>query len=80
VARLYSTAVVELTAEQKADFAGNCMALSDDTVWMSARASAALTDAQRKQLAEAGFTLRAVALDEIEKAGGSLRCCVAEIF
>ena len=80
LAGLYSPAVVELTAVQKADFAGNCMALSDDTVWMSARASAALTDAQRKQLAEAGFTLRAVALDEIEKAGGSLRCCVAEIF
>ena len=27
-----------------------------------------------------GFAIEAVALDEIEKAGGSLRCCVAEIF
>ena len=72
--------MVELTAAQKADFAGNCIALSDDAVWMSTRAAAALAEVQRQQLAEAGFTLRAVALDEIEKAGGSLRCCVAEIF
>jgi len=26
------------------------------------------------------LALRTVELDEIEKAGGSLRCCVAEIF
>jgi N-dimethylarginine dimethylaminohydrolase len=31
-------------------------------------------------LARAGFAVREVALDEIEKAGGSLRCCVAEIY
>lgn len=78
--RLYSPAVVELSAAQKADFAGNCLALSDDAVWMSARAAASLSGLQRRQLAEAGFRLHAVALDEIEKAGGSLRCCVAEIF
>ena len=27
-----------------------------------------------------GFEVVAVALDEIEKAGGSLRCCVGEIY
>jgi N-dimethylarginine dimethylaminohydrolase len=31
-------------------------------------------------LAAAGFAIGSVALDEIEKAGGSLRCCVAEIY
>ena len=31
-------------------------------------------------LAQAGFALRSVDLTEIEKAGGSLRCCVGEIF
>jgi len=31
-------------------------------------------------LETAGFELRGVPLDEIEKAGGSLRCCVAEIY
>jgi N-dimethylarginine dimethylaminohydrolase len=29
---------------------------------------------------DAGFAIRNVALDELEKAGGSLRCCVGEIF
>jgi len=37
-------------------------------------------DAQRASLAEWGFAIGSVPLDEIEKAGGSLRCCVAEIF
>jgi N-dimethylarginine dimethylaminohydrolase len=36
--------------------------------------------AQRELLARCGFAVGAVELDEIEKAGGSLRCCVAEIF
>ena len=36
--------------------------------------------AQRALLAQSGFAIGAVELDEIEKAGGSLRCCVAEIF
>ena len=31
-------------------------------------------------LAGYGFALGTVALDEIEKAGGSLRCCVGEIY
>jgi hypothetical protein len=47
---------------------------------MSARAAAALDPAQLAALTLWGFALRSVALDEIEKAGGSLRCCVGEIF
>ena len=38
------------------------------------------TGNHRVQLVDAGFSLRAVPLDEIEKAGGSLRCCVGEVF
>ena len=34
----------------------------------------------RETLAAAGLAVAAVPLDEIEKAGGSLRCCVAEIY
>jgi hypothetical protein len=49
-------------------------------VWMSARAAASLRADQRDALTRAGFTLRNVDLAEIEKAGGSLRCCVGEIF
>jgi len=47
---------------------------------MSAHAVASLDEAQRATLAEWGFAIGTVDLDEIEKAGGSLRCCVGEIF
>ena len=47
---------------------------------MSRAAATALRPEQRAILETAGFRIRSVALDEIEKAGGSLRCCVAEIF
>jgi hypothetical protein len=71
---------VELSAPQKAAFAGNCLALASDRVWFSQSGAQSLTDGQREVLAEAGFRVEAVALNEIEKAGGSLRCCVAEIY
>ena len=80
IARLYAPRVLALTPAQKADYAGNCLALSDDAVWFSARAAAALTAAQRADLAAWGYAVEAVPLHEIEKAGGSLRCCVGEIF
>ena len=80
IARAYGERALWLTPAQKQDFAGNAIALADDRVWMSATAATALTDAQRQALAGWGFRLGAVELDEIEKAGGSLRCCVAEIF
>ncbi|HWU51474.1 MAG TPA: arginine deiminase-related protein [Tahibacter sp.] len=47
---------------------------------MSTNADASLAEAQRAALAEWGFALGTVELDEIEKAGGSLRCCVGEIY
>ena len=69
-----------LTPAQKQAFAGNAITLSDERVWMSARAAGSLTDAQRARLAGYGFTIGSVELGEIEKAGGSLRCCVGEIY
>ena len=66
--------------EEKAAFAGNCIALSETDVWMSAAAAAALAREHRADLAAWGFAVKAVPLAEIEKAGGSLRCCVAEIY
>jgi len=80
IAQVYAPHVVQLDAAQKADYAGNAIALSPDAVWMSARAAASLRVDQRDALARAGFALRSVDLAEIEKAGGSLRCCVGEIF
>ena len=80
IAALYAPHVVALSAAQKAAFAGNGIALSPDRVWMSQAGAASLDAGQRATLAHAGFALGEVALDEIEKAGGSLRCCVAEIY
>lgn len=80
IAHVYAPNVLRLSSAQKAAFAGNAIALDADRVWMSARAAASLSAAQRADLAAWGFDLRSVALAEIEKAGGSLRCCVGEIF
>lgn len=80
IAAFYAPAVVELSAAEKNGFGGNCIALSDDTVWMSEAAADALAPHNRAALEALGFRIGAVALDEIEKAGGSLRCCVGEVF
>jgi hypothetical protein len=80
IAGLYAPHAIALSAAEQAAFAGNAIALPGDTVWMSQAAADALSPAVRQALASAGFTLRAVPLDAIEAAGGSLRCCVAEVF
>ncbi len=80
IASLYTGCVVWISPRQKQAFAANAISLAADRVWMSGRASMALTDAQREALDASGFSIAAVELGELEKAGGSLRCCVAEIY
>lgn len=80
IASLYAPHVVQCSAAEHAAFVGNAIALSPETVWMSARAGRALTDANRDVLRGAGFDVATVELDAIEAGGGSLRCCVGEIF
>lgn len=80
IARAFDDRALWLTPEQKRDYAGNAITLSNDRVWMSTRAATALTAEQRAALVGWGFRIGSVDLSEIEKAGGSLRCCVAEIF
>lgn len=80
ICALYAPHALRLTAAQQQAFAGNAIAASPDTVWMSSRAAASLGAEQRQALAAAGFGLRHVPLAAIEAAGGSLRCCVAEIY
>lgn len=77
---LYAPHAIRCTAAEHAAFVGNCIALSRDTVWMSAVAGRAAVATTREALAAAGFALRTVELDALEAAGGSLRCCVGEIF
>ncbi|HET6603303.1 MAG TPA: arginine deiminase-related protein [Xanthomonadaceae bacterium] len=77
---LYAPHVIEISAAEKAHFAGNCIALTDRSVWISQTAADALAPSTRAALERTGFAIRSVALDELEKSGGSLRCCVAELF
>ena len=80
IAALYAPHAVLLDPAEKLAFAGNCIAPTSDTVWMSEAAADALRAASRAGFERAGLRVRSVPLDEIEKAGGSLRCCVGEIF
>lgn len=80
IGEAYGGNAVRLSQAQKESFAGNAITLSERRVWMSASGADSLTGEQRAQFAEFGFEVGAVALPEIEKAGGSLRCCVSEIY
>lgn len=80
VAALYGAHALRVSAAEHAAFACNAIALSPGRAWMSAGAAQALDGATRAGLAAAGFDVASVPLPAIEAAGGSLRCCVAEIF
>ena len=80
IAGFYGDCAVRLSPAQKADFAGNCIALSPQDVFLSTRAAASLDPNQRAHLADRGFRLHAVPMPTLELAGGSLRCCVGEIY
>ena len=66
-----------LNKDEKNAFAGNCIALSDRDLFMSQTGVDALRDGSLASLESWGFTIHSTPLDEIEKAGGSLRCRVA---
>ena len=80
IVALYAPHAILLSPAEHAAFAGNAIALSADAVWMSAGAAEALSAASREALMEAGFRVQSVALEAIEAAGGSLRCCIGEVF
>jgi len=80
IAALYGPHVAILSQAEQAAFACNALSASADTAWMSAGAAAALSAANRSVLESAGFGVRQAPFDAIEAAGGSLRCCVAEVY
>ena len=80
IAALYGPHGIMLSAAEHAAFAGNAIALSEQSVWMSGHAGRSLTGATRGALAAADFELCTVELDAIEAGGGSLRCCIGEIY
>ena len=80
IGHAYPGHVLEITREEKEAFAGNCIAVSLEDLFMSQTAVDALAPEKLQQLESWGFRIHGVELDEVEKAGGSLRCCVAEIY
>ncbi|GAB4199437.1 MAG: arginine deiminase-related protein [Wenzhouxiangellaceae bacterium] len=80
IAEVYPERVITISREQKEAYAGNIIALSEQDLFVSDAAADALGAAALEQLRSWGFIVHRVALDEIEKAGGSLRCTVAEIY
>ena len=80
IAGFYDACAIRCTPAEHAAFVGNCIALGQGKVWMSAAAGRALQPDHRGQLADAGFEVATVELDAIEAAGGSLRCCIGEVY
>jgi hypothetical protein len=80
LADLYEERCIWLSREEKNAFAANCIALSNEQVWLSANALAALKTQTLQAFEKLGFALHAVDLSELEKAGGSLRCMIGEIY
>jgi N-dimethylarginine dimethylaminohydrolase len=69
-----------LDKSEKDHFVGNCISLNNENLFMSQAAADALRPSSRAKLESWGFRIHSTDLDELEKAGGSLRCMVAKIF
>lgn len=80
IAGAYPECTLFIDRQEKDAFAGNCIALTHRDLFMSQAGVDALRPKSRATLESWGFVLHSTQLDEIEKAGGSLRCMVAEIF
>ncbi len=80
IAEAYPGRVLEIDQAEKQAFAGNCIAVTDRDIMISATAVEALSADKKKQLEEWGFKLHAVPFSELEKAGGSVRCAIGEVY
>lgn len=80
IAKAFPGRCLFINESEKNAFAGNCIALTDKDLFMSQTGFDALRASSRETLTSWGFEISTVQLDEFEKAGGSLRCMVAEIF
>jgi len=80
LARTDPGTTIVIDADEKAGYVGNCIALGERGLWMSACAERALKPATRRAIESLGLEVCSVELDELEKAGGSLRCMIGEIY
>ena len=77
---IYRDKVLVLNQAEKDAFAGNCLAATERDLLFSRTAGNALREVSRKALEDWGFRAHFLDVSEFEKAGGSVRCLVAEIF
>lgn len=80
IADFYPGRTLLISDAEKLAFVGNCISITDEDVFFSQTALEALSDESRYQLESWGFVLHGVDVSELEKAGGSLRCMIGEIF
>lgn len=80
IAEFYKDKTIFLTDEEKLAFAGNGITITEEDLFLSQTAFEALAQDKKDQLISWGFNLHHVQVSELEKAGGSLRCMVGEIF
>ena len=80
IAEFYKDKTIFLTDAEKLAFAGNGITITENDLFLSQTAYDALAQDKKDKLESWGFTLHHVQVSELEKAGGSLRCMVGEIF
>ncbi len=80
IAEFYKDKTIFLSDEEKLAFAGNGITITENDLFLSQTAFDGLAQKKKDKLESWGFTLHHVQVSELEKAGGSLRCMVGEIF
>ena len=77
---IYRDRILVLNQAEKDAFVGNCIAATESDLLFSQRACNSLREGSRESLKDWGFRIHFLDVSEFEKAGGSVRCLVAEIF
>lgn len=80
IADYYQDRTIFLSDAEKLAFAGNGITITENDLFLSQTAFDELADESKQKLQQWGFKLHHVQVSELEKAGGSLRCMVGEIF
>ncbi len=77
---IYEDRVLLLRESEKNAFAGNCIAATEKDLLFSQKAKNVLREETTTALEDWNFRIHFLDVSEFEKAGGSVRCLVAEIF
>lgn len=80
IAEFYQNKAIMISEQEKQAFIGNCISITDRDIFFSQTAMHHLSTESIGKLEKWGFILHSVDVSELEKAGGSLRCMIGEIF